>query len=71
MTFRWECFAPGLARENSSATAWALVTLRKAGSCRVCTRSIPAGAEAYRPLTEGGGVMRCDRACVRCVETAT
>lgn len=43
---------------------WSLARVRKAHDCLRCRRAIPAGSEAFRPLTNGR--YRMKRICTRC-----
>lgn len=56
-----------LARLNEPRTVWSLARARKRWRCAVCTNAIQKGEDSWRPITEYGGVLRCDRICARCL----
>lgn len=45
---------------------WVGCVARKRHSCTFCIRDIPPGSKLYRPLRDGNGYARCDRACEGC-----
>ena len=68
---RFSPMSPDLMREHRNGNLWARSKMRKRHRCTICMQYIEKGSAAFRPVTEGGGTIRCDRVCSTCCEDWT
>lgn len=66
--YRFTMQGEGVALETTRTHLWARCKSRKAHRCVVCNGTTQKGARVYRPISEGNGTKRYERACTPCVQ---